>query len=43
MQKTFLAANPSATVQEIKRELAELIKDLQASGNVVTIKKLEQN
>jgi hypothetical protein len=39
--ENFLAANPSATVQEIKRELAELIKDLQTKGDAVTIKKLE--
>ena len=39
--ENFLAANPSATVQEIKRELAELTKELQAKGDVATIKKLE--
>ena len=39
--ENFLAANPSATVQEIKRELAELIKDLQTKGDAITIKKLE--
>ena len=39
--ENFLAANPSQTVQEIKTELAELIKDIQASGNIANIKKLE--
>ena len=39
--ENFLAANPSKTVQELKTELAQLIKELQASGNEVTIKKLE--
>jgi len=39
--ENFLAANPSKTVQEIKTELAELIKDIQASGNIANIKKLE--
>jgi hypothetical protein len=39
--ENFLAANPDKTVQQIKTELAELIKDLQATGNPVTISKLE--
>ena len=39
--ENFLAANPSKVVQEIKTELAQLIKEIQASGNVVNIKKLE--
>ena len=39
--ENYLAANPSATVQEIKRELAELTRELQAKGDVATIKKLE--
>jgi hypothetical protein len=39
--ENFLAANPSKTVQEIKTELAELIKDIQASDNIANIKKLE--
>jgi hypothetical protein len=39
--ENFLAANPSQTVQEIKTELAELIKDIQDSGNIANIKKLE--
>jgi len=38
----YLAANPDQTVQEIKTELAQLIKDLQAKGDVATIQKLEQ-
>jgi hypothetical protein len=37
----FLAANPSQTVQTIKSEMAELIRDLQTSPNPDTIKKLE--
>ena len=39
--ENFLAANPSATVQEIKRELAELTRELQTKGDTATIKKLE--
>ena len=39
--ENFLAANPSKVVQEIKTELAELVKEIQASGNVANIKKLE--
>jgi hypothetical protein len=39
--ENFLAANPDKTVQQIKTELAELIKDLQATGNPATISKLE--
>lgn len=39
--ENFLAANPSNTVQEIKTELAQLIKDIQTSGNIANIKKLE--
>lgn len=38
----FLAANPSKSVQEIKREMAELVKDLQNNPNPETISKLEQ-
>jgi hypothetical protein len=38
----YLAANPDKTVQEIKTELAQLIKDLQAKGDTATIQKLEQ-
>jgi hypothetical protein len=37
----FLAANPSKSVQAIKQEMAELIKDLQANPNPATISKLE--
>jgi hypothetical protein len=37
----YLAANPDQTVQEIKTELAQLIKDLQAKGDDGTIQKLE--
>jgi hypothetical protein len=37
----FLAANPDKTVQDIKTELAQLIKDLQAKNDPATIKKLE--
>ena len=33
--------NPDQTVQEIKTELAQLIKDLQAKGDAATIQKLE--
>lgn len=36
--ENFLAANPSKVVQEIKTELAQLIKEIQASGNIVNIK-----
>ena len=37
----YLAANPNKTVQTIKSEMAELIKDLQTTSNPDTIKKLE--
>jgi hypothetical protein len=37
----YLAANPDKTVQEIKTELAQLIKDLQVKGDAATIQKLE--
>ena len=37
----YLAANPDQTVQEIKTELSQLIKDLQAKGDAATIQKLE--
>ena len=40
--ENFLAANPSKSVQELKNELAQLIQELQASNDVATIKKLEQ-
>jgi hypothetical protein len=38
----FLAANPSKSVQEIKQEMAQLIRDLQNNPNPDTISKLEQ-
>jgi hypothetical protein len=39
--ENFLAANPSKSVQELKTELAQLIKELQASNDTATLKKLE--
>ena len=39
--KNYLAANPSKAVQKIKNNLTELIKELQTSDNIETIKKLE--
>ncbi len=39
--ENFLAANPAESVQELKAELAQLIKELQVSGDPSTIKKLE--
>jgi hypothetical protein len=39
--ENFLAANPDKTVQEIKTELAQLIRDLQSKGDPATIQKLE--
>jgi hypothetical protein len=39
--ENFLAANPDKTVQSIKTELAQLIRDLQAKGDSATISKLE--
>jgi hypothetical protein len=39
--ENFLAANPDASVQQIKQEMAELIKDLQTRGDEATVKKLE--
>jgi hypothetical protein len=39
--ENFLAANPSKSVQELKSELAQLIKELQTSHDEATIKKLE--
>ena len=38
----FLAANPAKSVQEIKQEMTQLIKDLQTNPNPDTISKLEQ-
>ena len=37
----FLAANPSKSVQAIKQDMAQLIKDLQTNPNPDTISKLE--
>jgi hypothetical protein len=39
--ENFLAANPNKAVQEIRSEMADLIRDLQTSPNPDTIKKLE--
>ena len=39
--ENFLAANPSKSVQELKQDLAELIKELQTTQDINTIKKLE--
>lgn len=39
--ENFLAANPSKTVQEIKQELAQLIRELQNNPNPATVAKLE--
>jgi hypothetical protein len=40
--ENFLAANPSESVQELKADLAQLVKELQVSEDPNTIKKLEQ-
>jgi hypothetical protein len=37
----FLAANPSKTVQEIRTELAQLIRELQANPNPAILSKLQ--
>jgi hypothetical protein len=37
----FLAANPSKVVQQIKSELAELVRDLQTTNNQATLDKLK--
>ena len=39
--QNFLAANPSKSVQELKRDLSELIKELQTTQDINSIKKLE--
>jgi hypothetical protein len=39
--QNFLAANPSQSVQELKRDLADLIKELETTQDINTIKKLE--
>jgi gas vesicle protein len=40
--ENFLSANPSKTVQTLKQELSELIKELQTTNNPALIQKLEQ-
>jgi hypothetical protein len=39
--ENFLAINPSKSVQELKQDLADLIKELQTTQDINTIKKLE--
>jgi hypothetical protein len=39
--QNFLAANPSKSVQELKRDLSELIRELQTTNDINSIKKLE--
>ena len=39
--QNFLAANPDKTVQDIKTELAQLIRDLQTKNDPATMKQLE--
>ena len=39
--KNYLAVNPDSAVQNIKRSLTGLIRELQTSDNIATIKKLE--
>jgi hypothetical protein len=39
--QNFLAANPSKSAQELKRDLAELIRELQTTQDINSIKKLE--
>jgi hypothetical protein len=39
--KNYLAANPDKAVQEIKQDLAALIKDLQTNNDPTTLQKLE--
>jgi hypothetical protein len=39
--ENFLAANPTKTVQDIKTELTQLIKDLQTKGDDATLSKLK--
>jgi hypothetical protein len=39
--QNFLAVNPSRAVQQIKSELAELIRDLQQSNDIKTLDKLK--
>ena len=39
--ENFLAANPAKSVQELKKDLADLVKELQTTQDINTIKKLE--
>ena len=39
--QNFLAANPSKSVQELKRDLSDLIRELQTTNDINSIKKLE--
>ena len=39
--ENFLAANPSQSVQELKKDLADLIKELETTQDINSIKKLE--
>ena len=39
--QNFLAANPSKSTQELKRDLADLIRELQTTNDINSIKKLE--
>lgn len=39
--QNFLAANPSQSVQELKKDLADLIRELETTQDINTIKKLE--
>jgi len=39
--ENFLAANPSKSMQELKKDLADLIRELETTQDINTIKKLE--
>ena len=39
--QNFLAANPSKSAQELKKDLADLIRELQTNNDINSIKKLE--
>jgi hypothetical protein len=39
--ENYLAANPSKSVQELKKDLADLIRELETTQDINTIKKLE--
>jgi hypothetical protein len=39
--QNFLAANPSKSAQELKKDLADLIRELQTTNDINSIKKLE--